>query len=262
MNRQDAIRLLQSDVAAERLRAARELYGVATAEDVPELRERLAQEGDTWVQRALERAIDRRTHGDGSRSGSREWISLPEERALEELRAEAIEIVTKLALHEVRKLVGSAEVRASAEIKNYATSRTYEALEKMKALLGAVERLNDAAASPRWSEVDLTDLVTLVIRDLPESQVEVLVARTDPVTVRADPDLLRLALDNIVRNGVEACQTLDDTVTVNWGVTDREHWITVLDEGRGLPPSFDAAAQPGTTTKAGEGHLGWGLTIT
>ena len=70
---------------------------------------------------------------------------------------------------------------------------------------------------------------------------------------------MKLALTNVLLNAIQACEDTGGRVTVNWGTTDRDSWITVWDEGSGLKQGYDASTKPGTTTKPG--HFGWGLTI-
>ena len=61
---------------------------------------------------------------------------------------------------------------------------------------------------------------------------------------------------------VEATGENERSIVVNWGDTDRDYWLAVLDEGIGLPESADKILTPGVSTKDGEGtHFGIGLTI-
>jgi signal transduction histidine kinase len=91
-------------------------------------------------------------------------------------------------------------------------------------------------------------------------------ARRDPVVTTGDPALVELAVANALRNAIEAVMGLQEPnpsdVVLNWGITNTDSWIVVLDEGCGLPEGWDRLTEPGTTTKPkNEGHLGMGVPI-
>ncbi len=71
---------------------------------------------------------------------------------------------------------------------------------------------------------------------------------------------MELIIENGLRNACEATVGVraDGLVIVSWGETDRETWVTAVDEGPGLPPRRDLF-QIAVTTK--DGHLGMGLAI-
>ena len=98
------------------------------------------------------------------------------------------------------------------------------------------------------------------------SAIKLVLARRDPVVTTGDPTLVELALTNALRNAVEAALAVPEDnqgdVILNWGVTDTDNWIVVLDEGCGLPMGWDRLTKPGVTTKSKiQGHLGMGLPI-
>jgi signal transduction histidine kinase len=121
--------------------------------------------------------------------------------------------------------------------------------------------LNDASKSPALIELDLAALISDHIQDKGYDAQSVLATRQDPVIVVGDPGLVRLALDNAIRNAVEATEQGPTAVIVNCGGADGDAWIVVLDEGKGLPTDFPNAFDPGTTTKSRDQHFGLGLAI-
>ena len=216
-------------------------------------------------------------------------------RLYEELHAQAIEETSALFLHELRPLVGLLDEAADAEIDHYACSRTKASVGRVKSFLGAIERLRKASAAPAVQEFDLTDLVVRVAADeaiqgratfdnlqgegvesaglddnaeeAPRPKVVKLsLARQDPVITTGDPTLVEMAVANALRNAIEAvAEVLGEVeqgdIILNWGVTDTDNWIVVLDEGCGLPLGWDRLTEPGASTKKSQGHLGMGLSI-
>ena len=81
--------------------------------------------------------------------------------------------------------------------------------------------------------------------------------------ITSDPDVLRLAIVNGLRNAVEAVGGLSGpephSVVVTWGQTDVDYWVAVRDRGPGLVGPEESAFGIGKTTK--RGHRGFGLAI-
>jgi sensor histidine kinase regulating citrate/malate metabolism len=70
-----------------------------------------------------------------------------------------------------------------------------------------------------------------------------------------------MAVTNGLRNAIEACLPVatedhKPAIIVNWGATDRDYWISILDEGVGFHGKISGAFEIGTSTK---GHSGHGL---
>ena len=288
-----------SPTSSERLRAARFLAQNATGAHRNQLSKIRQAERNSWVQRALDQALKRSELGVSVAPTVAEEEVLradfSDQRLYEELRARVIEETTALFLHELRPLVGFIEANAAREIDDYASSRTKNSVDRIRSFLLAIERLRQASAAPAMQEFDITDLVLRVaeneakrgradletpkqgfedvaglsvdIEQKPhEPVIKLSPARRDPVVTTGDPVLVELAVANALRNAIEAVLELEDPnpsdIVLNWGITDTDSWIVVLDEGCGLPDGLDRLTEPGTTTKhRNEGHLGMGLPI-
>lgn len=128
--------------------------------------------------------------------------------------------------------------------------------------LDTLERLHAAAASPQFRETDLADLVADEINQCGYTDQSVRAARNEPVIVQCDRGLLRLALQNSIRNAVEATPTDGAPVVVAFGADNESAWVTVLDEGSGLPDGSNRIWEPGISAgKSKETHFGFGLPI-
>jgi len=259
---EDAFSLLASRSAIDRLKGARLLFRAALSDaDVLSVEHARTLEQDSWVRAALERVLDR---GPSTVRPRTESIVQPYEPSdpndVEDIRAQLIATVTQMLLHEVRPLVGGLEYAASKEVKSFDTSETAKRIQRLKGFLETVSRFEKAAHPPRNKEFDLTDAVVQAVTSENSTQ-SVQLGREDPVPTRGDWDLIELGFVNGMRNALEACEETQGAVVVNWGVTDRDAWVAVLDEGCGLPSGYEDAHEPGRTTKSKTLHHGWGLTI-
>lgn len=170
-------------------------------------------------------------------------------------------MATKRVLHEVRPVLQSIDRAARSEIRDhYEGGETRAAVQRMSSLLDALQALGEAAESPRQTQFDLTELISSQISMEGFAEGQVILARSDSMLVGGDPALVTLALVNVVRNAVEASIESDTPVVINWGRNETSAWISVLDEGEGLPNDGLAAAfEVGTTSRTDSGHFGLGL---
>jgi signal transduction histidine kinase len=73
-----------------------------------------------------------------------------------------------------------------------------------------------------------------------------------------------LCLSNGLRNAIEATAGAggdlgNRPITISWGHTDVDCWVSIMDLGVGFKGNLQRAFEMGTTTKSG--HLGMGLAI-
>jgi signal transduction histidine kinase len=181
-----------------------------------------------------------------------------------DIRAEAVRWISGLLLHELSSPIGLVELAAAQELPDYATSQTKASIDSAKRVFEAIELLKNAATGARRDTFDLGKLVDEVVFEVrQERHVEITVHGPKPMMTNADPKLLRLAIANGLRNAFDATEALDPgarkPVVVTWGVTDINHWISVIDGGIGLAHSPERAFEIGRTTK--RGHSGFGLAI-
>lgn len=259
MNLTDAMRLLEAPSPTARLRAARYLLDHGTADQLDSLRRARAREADSWSQRTLDRAIFRITTGAPQSLG--DSASVSSEEGIPAVYSEALQMATKRVIHEVRPVLQSIDRAARRELgARYETGETGAAVGRLGDLLAALQALGEAAESPRLTQFDLTELIAFQVRMEGFAEVDVMLARTDATLVNGDPALVALALVNVVRNAVEASVTSDKPVIITWGRNEQTAWVSVLDEGEGLPEDgLTAAFEVGTTSRSGAGHFGLGL---
>ncbi|MGI8682797.1 MAG: sensor histidine kinase [Mycobacteriales bacterium] len=268
MDRNEALELLRAGSQRERLSAARFLARLADEQDLPVLRASLRAERIPWIRSALETATARAAAAPSGQATQDETVvPLASDDALaNEVWARATEELTDRFVHEIRPLLGLARLHASRELPDFAGSKTAVALEQIRSVLNAIDTLGQAAAAPKVTDVDLSKLVeeasSTCATELAAVGVTINEPRLEgpsPLPTVTDPTLLSMAFRNGLRNALEASAKVDEPVTVTWGKSSVELWITVLDFGAGLSSDSAALFALGSSTKPS--HLGMGLAI-
>ena len=260
------LRQLRAASSIDRLHAARLLADrILSPTELSQVQAALADEVDAWVISALRGVIS--AHTTGMTPGAPVEALLPEDvgspqpQALAEARARAVVEVTHRLVHEIRPILGVLEVEAAREIPEFDESRTSQRVKRLQGLLDTIEKLGDAARPPEPTEFDLTEAIYVASRDLSHDPRRPILARNEPVNSWGDWPLICLCFSNGLKNALEATATNDGAVIINWGTTDRDSWIAILDEGSGLPPGIDRLFEEGVTLKSRKTNHGWGLAI-
>lgn len=141
-------------------------------------------------------------------------------------------------------------------------------------LLGQVERVSTIVRawlergswpSPRIRTTELQTLGRELIEFLHPTSAEagVILRSADgsaPILARCDPSMVEQILLNLLKNAIEALAP-GDAVELGYGADATQSWITVSDDGPGLPEDFKQKIfNPFATTKGSQG-TGLGLTI-
>ncbi len=266
MTREEALERLSDPDLAVRLVASRTLARTAQMGDLPRIQAALGTESDRWVRRHLNRATrfasDRRTN-------RRRLLGLASAKEVgDELFGIAVAEVTRLLLHEVNVLIGDIRRHAEREVGSAATSfkesRTKKSIDRIDRLTSAIATLNQAASPATLTEVD----ISAVLVRLADSCAERMHYPVEPIgqapaLVWTDQDLLELAVDQGLRNAVEASREAGSTAPVRlvWRVHNNTYDVLVLDSGRGLPKGFDHSFRTISTNKDKRQHQGIGLLI-
>lgn len=262
MDRDEALKALDSDSWHLRLKGARALATAAEITDLKLLQKALAGETVSFVQTALNSAVRRiRRDIDEMRSVDAEAIS---PSVMRQVHARAVEDVSRTILHEVESIAGALSLAAAREVPGYPDSATKTQVDRLGKQLEAITRLKAAAAAPKITNIRLGRWVReLVDEELAGSGMPVSFVGPESLTVEGDPALLRLAVCNGLRNAVEALSEIDAVngahppIVVSWDSTDVECWIVIKDDGPGLLGAGTDAIPIGRTTKPG--HPGMGL---
>ena len=159
MDKPEAIRLLGSDSAHERLRGANFFVENPSQADLHELSLFKGRETVSYVKRrldiAMERLLKRSAIADGDQPSEPE---IPE-AVRKQLWVKATEVITGMLLHEFESRVGLARAAAAAEIGNFEASTTSLRFDGLESVLEGFRQLRKASAAPKPSEFDLAQLI-------------------------------------------------------------------------------------------------------
>ncbi|MCJ2013923.1 sensor histidine kinase [Methylobacterium sp. J-076] len=266
MENDEARLLIRSSSPHERLTAARHIRRSVTTKDLPLLRAVLRDETVVWVRKALIAAIGK---AEDSLPPQVAPAAQSEEDAtaknVKQIHARAVEEVAATLLHEFQPIVGVLRLRAQEEVPAFDKSGVKVQLDRLDSLFTAIETLKIAASTPRRRQFDLAMLVDDVARE-EGANYEIKISTTGPrpFIIESDPSLIKLVISNGLRNALEGVVTVpqhEDShpVIINWGATDIEIWLAIMDRGPGLGTNMEGAFNVGSTTK--RGHSGMGLAI-
>jgi len=268
MTREEALNQLSSSSSTARFMAAYELSRVALAEDLRTLLRARQLERDAFVLKQLEATIAICSKQEGYQKPISPDVHDVDEDPLIRVRAQATEWIAGILLHEIGSKLGLVALSASLEIPKYDISRTYRHVKNLQSIFDAIEQLKSATIRPHMEQFDLFELIEEVVKvEVDGKDTEVLFIGMRPFIINSGRQLIRLALSNGIRNAIEAVSAQTQVgnrennshVTVTWGATDKDCWISIIDSGSGLPDSSRSSFDIGKTTK--DGHPGFGLPI-
>ena len=264
MTREEAVQQLSSDSAHERLKAARFLARNSDPADVQDLRKALQRETVSYVRTSLNLAIKRI-----ARSASRTMAGPFEELEISDdvraqIKNEITEELTGQILHEIASPVGLLATSAAREIPNFGTCKTKVYIENLQRVFEAIEQLKGASAVPKPQEFDLANSIANMVANVVDDQrVDMSLHGAKPFIINSDEALLSFALTNGIRNAAEAVAARESgephPIIINWGETDIDYWVAVIDRGGGIVGPVESAFGIGKTTK--RAHSGFGLAI-
>lgn len=266
MTRNQALSNLLSESAHDRFNAARTLSKIAESEDLQTLLKARHAERDSYVLRQIEAAID--SCSKRMTALEREDTDQYKEESKSRAKASAIEWISGILLHEIGSKLGLIALSASREVPNFNVSKTGRYVKNLQSIFDAIEQLRSASIKPSIEQFDLAELIDDVAFVENEGHAaDISYVGMRPFLVTGSKQLLRLALCNGIRNGIEAAAAIKREASVEsiahlvitWGKTDREFWISVVDDGPGLAGSAATSFGIGKSTKPN--HAGFGLAI-
>ena len=156
---------------------------------------------------------------------------------------------------------------AEAELERIA--REAQRLEDMVGQLLSLMRLESGAELASTASVDMAELLDSVARDAAfeaeNRSRRVIVTERAPAAIQGDSELLRSALENLVRNAVRHTQE-NTAVGLSLSLTAGDVIITIRDHGPGVPEAdlprlFDPFFRVEDARDRGSGGYGLGLAI-
>ena len=178
--------------------------------------------------------------------------------------------------HELRsplaRLGVAVELARSGDDRNAALNRIQKESDRLNALVGQLLQVTRAEGDPsslRRHPVRLDELVEQLVND---SGIEaaahdcaVTYEKREPVTVEGDPELLRRAVENVIRNAIRYAPP-QSVVDVSLARNNGKAVVDIRDRGPGVPDDalprlFDAFYRVDSDRNRSSGGIGLGLSI-
>jgi signal transduction histidine kinase len=234
--------------------------------------------------RRLQKAVERFGHGDlSARSGATRQDELGDlARAFDRMAGHIETLLTaerRLLLdisHELRsplaRLAVAIELARSGDELDRALNRIQKEADRLNSLVGQLLQVTRAEGDPaslRRDPVRLDELVQQLVDDssleAASHQCRVLYEQHEPVTVAGDAELLRRAVENVIRNAIRHAPP-DSSVEVRLARNNGRAVVDVRDHGPGVPEEalprlFDAFYRVDTDRNRTSGGIGLGLSI-
>jgi two-component system sensor histidine kinase CpxA len=234
--------------------------------------------------RALQKAVERFGRGDlAARVGSARRDELGQLARTFDRMAGRIETLLaaerRLLLdisHELRsplaRLGVAVELARSGENLDAALNRIQKESDRLNALVGQLLQVTRAEGDPgslRRDPMRLDDLVQQLVEDsgleAASHGCALRYEKREPALVEGDPELLRRAIENVIRNAIRYAPP-ESTVEVSMARRNGSAVVDVRDEGPGVPEEalprlFDAFYRVDTDRNRTSGGIGLGLSI-
>ena len=178
--------------------------------------------------------------------------------------------------HELRsplaRLGVAVELARTGEDREAALNRIQKESDRLTALLGLLLQVTRAEGDPRSLRRDHVRLDELVQQLVEDSAIEaaargcqLVFGERQPVTVEGDPELLRRAMENVIRNAIRYAPPAT-AVEVTLGRRNGAAVVDVRDHGPGVPEEalprlFDAFYRVEKSRATSSGGIGLGLSI-
>jgi two-component system sensor histidine kinase CpxA len=178
--------------------------------------------------------------------------------------------------HELRsplaRLGVAVELARSGDDPNSALNRIQKESDRLNALVGQLLQVTRAEGDPsslRHAPLRLDELVQQLVDDSSIEAAahgcELKYEKREPVTVAGDPELLRRAVENVIRNAIRYAPR-ETAVEVSLGRNNGKAVVGVRDQGSGVPEEalprlFDAFYRVEGDRDRASGGIGLGLSI-
>ena len=266
MTREEALEGLLAASAHSRGQAARALADLGNAHDLGRIRKALKSETVAYVNYALQDTIKRLANSTTPPPAKEEETEAISEDVRQQIYGQAVEWVTGFLLHEIASPIGLARLSGKLELGDqWEGSATKKHLETVHRIFDAIEMLKSAAGVPRPQEFDLAAMIDeLGETEVPHALPWISAIGQKPYLIKGDSALICMVIGNGLRNAVEAVEAIGGepqphSVTINWGETDVDYWVSILDRGTGIVGPSEKAFEVGNSTK--KNHSGFGLAI-
>lgn len=148
-------------------------------------------------------------------------------------------------------------------LKNY-PDRSTTIIDEMEADLDRLQqisnRFSDMGAEPKFQTIDILQLInntgSYLRRRIPGVNINIDANKSLNISINGNEKLLSWAIENVVKNGIDATQQQNTEIDITLQKIDSEVIIDIIDNGKGIPKrDWKNIFRPGFSTK----KHGWGL---
>lgn len=182
---------------------------------------------------------------------------------IEAIKSEAFSESIGHFLHELNPIIGAIALHTKQEIPNFENSKTFKDLDYLDKMINTFEDWLKVEQAARYKKIFISEAL--------DSEIEILNKQCNITFVNnisksleivTDEALIRIIVSNVLRNSIQATKLanqLTSPIMINGGVTDRELWLSIIDQGCGLKDPQEVMITSRFSTKPG--NKGFGLTI-
>ncbi len=258
-NISDALKMLISENATERFTAAKYFIKNRTPSAHSALVKQRRNELVRHVRLALDKAI---FNISASEQINTDVDDVTDKVRIRFLKSEAIDEFSGTILHEISPKIGLLKVYLPGEMYDYENSESKKVIDSLQRTFNAIETLRRTAAKPEAHEFDLAQLIKDILAEENKYKVNEITEGVQPCIIKSDKNILSLALANGIRNAIESIcmhSGTENDLTICWGASVEENWVSIIDTGMGLADTAEAAFKIGNTNK--QNHTGFGMAI-
>ncbi|EJE8512670.1 ATP-binding protein [Vibrio parahaemolyticus] len=182
-----------------------------------------------------------------------------------EIRSAAVAESVGHIIHELQPIIGSLELAATKELPDYKSSNTRNEVERLQDLLDLFAAWRKAEQKPNYKLLDLNKVINEEVdrANAKNNGVEFDVSLPSDLSFELDNSLIRTVISNGLRNAVESSNQVVGRdvapIVIRSDCTDRNFWLSIIDNGVGLSSSESTLVKNRFTTKPG--NSGFGLAI-
>lgn len=216
-----------------------------------------------WFKYALLQALKE----DAYQVDSEVLISSQSEDAynVREIKSAAVAESVGHIIHELQPIIGSLELAATKELPDYKSSNTKNEVERLQDLLDMFAAWRKAEQMPNYKLLDINKVISEEVEraNTKKNCVEFDISLPFDLSFELDNSLIRTVISNGLRNAVESSNQVVGRdvapIVIRSDCTDRNFWLSIIDNGVGLSSPESTLVKNRFTTKPG--NSGFGLAI-
>lgn len=166
-------------------------------------------------------------------------------------------------LHELNPIIGAIKLHTKNEIQDFHKSETFKDLIDLEEVIVTFEDWLKVEQTAKFRSLGIYDAINRVVGILQKQHnIPIIVNLSESLEIITDQSLFRIIISNVLRNSIQATDEKNycsSPIIITGGLTNREFWLSIIDNGCGLKESKETMARSRFSTKPG--NQGLGLTI-